>query len=118
MANFHRFHIERQGDGPDYYPLTTQEVIELLSTAIALNDHASSHPQEATQGIASIQIRLGQGIPGMTVPYELDGPVAEKHNTLDETYVNWIQDPMTLFLKEQPLTEDSEIVVKLMELMR
>lgn len=113
-----RYHIERQGKGPDYYPLTTQEVIELLETARALKDHAGIYSREATQGIASIQIRLGQGIPGMIVPYEMHGPVAEKHNALDEAYVQWIQDPDTLFFKEQPLTESSDIVVTLTNLMK
>src|SRR5438094_5567038 len=97
MANFRRFHMERRGDGPDYYPLTTQEVIELLETAIALKDQ---NQQYAVNEIASIQVRLGQGIPGQTVPHELDGPVAEKLNALDSAFVDWIQDPDTLFFKE------------------
>ena len=54
----------------------------------------------------------------MVTPYEIDGPVAEKHNALDRAFVDWIQDPMTLFLKAQPITEQSPIVARLLELMR
>lgn len=112
------YHIERTGDGPDYYPLTTQEVIELLETAIALKDHAAFDAQESSVGIHSIAVRLRQGIPGKTYPYEPDTPVGQKADLIDEVYIKWITDPMTLFLKEQPLTENSEIVVTLINLMK
>lgn len=102
----------------DHHPLTTQEVIDLLETARATKDHVDFNPREATQIIASIQVRLGQGIPGLTCPRPIDGEVSKKLNALDHAYVEWIQDPMTLFLKEQSITEYDEIVIKLMSLMK
>lgn len=102
----------------DHYPLTTQEVIDLLEVARITKDNSGFNPQEALQALSSIQIRLDQAIPGMTCPRPIDGPVAEKQRAFDEAYVEWIKDPMTLFLKEQPITEQDEIVVTLTNLMK
>lgn len=78
-----KYHIECQHgtlDEPisDYHPLSKADVKRLLSIASQSCDG---------QEIASIQVRLGQGIPGMQCPREIDGPVAEKLNQLDEYYV-------------------------------
>lgn len=114
-----QYHIKRADNGPDYHPLTAMEVIELLETAIALKDHRDFHPEKTGREIASIQMRLGQGIPGSYHPLELATPeVQQRTSELDELFVAWIQNPDTLFFKEQPLTERGEIVVQLMELMR
>ena len=128
MTTYHHYHIEclhDQGLAPrdetvaDYHPLSTQEVIELLQAAIGLKDHADRSPHGATQGIASIQVRLTQGIPGMTCPRPYDDSVVcEKMNALDSAYVDWIQDPDTLFFKDAPMTEDTDIVVTLTRLMQ
>lgn len=99
----------------DYYPLSTPEIINLLETARATLDHINFNPREAKKTIASIQIRLGQGVPGSMCPTQLDTP---KQNAIDEAYVSWLKDPMTLFLKEQPITERDPIVAKLVELMK
>jgi hypothetical protein len=118
-----QYHIpcnhQHSDDVADHYPLTTQEVIDMLETARATKDHIDFNPREATQTIASIQVRLAQGIPGLTCPRQIDGPVAEKKmNALDNAYVDWIQNPDTLFFKEVPLTESTDIVVTLTNLMK
>jgi hypothetical protein len=102
---------------PDHHPLLVAEVIDLLQTAIAIKDHAAFNPY-AVNEIASIQVRLVQGIPGMECPRPIDGPVAERLNALEEAYVDWIQDPDTLFFKETPLHEESDIVVTLARLLQ
>jgi hypothetical protein len=117
-----QYHIpcnhQHTGDVADHYPLTTQEVIDLLETARATKDHIYFNPMEGTRTIASIQVRLAQGIPGLTCPRQIDGPVAEKMNALDHAYVEWIQHPDTLFFKEVSLTETTDIVVTLTNLMK
>ena len=104
----------------DYHPLTTGEVIDLLETARAIKDHANIYPYASAE-ISSIQCRLAQAIPGSECPTPIEGPVADKMAALDEAYITWIKDPMTLFLKESPegqLTESSPIVVTLTNLMK
>lgn len=66
----------------DYYPLTKQEIAELLQYA-----------QEAWQcgdirTLASIQCRLDQGIAGQQCPKPDEGPVAKATNDLDELFVS------------------------------
>lgn len=78
-----KYHIECQHGTlekpiPDYYPLSKRDVKHLLTIASESRDG---------QEIASIQVRLGQGIPGMQCPREIDGPVAEKLNQLDKYFV-------------------------------
>lgn len=113
-----QYHVERIGDGSDYYPLTTQEVIELLETARALKVHQSFNPDEANADLGSIQMRLEQGIPGSWYPARNGDPATEKLTELDRVFVTWTQDPDTLFFKETPLTESSDIVVNLIALMQ
>lgn len=117
-----RYHIQcnhqHTGDVVDYHPLTTQEVIDLLETARATAVHIDSNPDKATQTIASIQIRLGQGIPGATCPAQIDGPVAEKQNALDHAYVGWLENPITLAQSHRPITKYDQIVVTLTDLMK
>jgi hypothetical protein len=115
--------LHEQGQAPysetvsDHYPLSVAEIIDLLQTAIAIKDHIEFN-QYAVNEIASIQVRLAQGIPGMECPRPIDGDVAERLNALDQAYVDWIQDPDTLFFKETPLHEESDIVVTLTQLMQ
>jgi hypothetical protein len=102
----------------DYSPLTTQEVISLLETAIGLMDHASFDTQRSMGDIMSIQVRLIQAISGMQCPRPIHGPVAERMDALDHAFVAWIKNPDTLFFKEVSLTEDTDIVVTLTSLMQ
>lgn len=64
----------------DYHPLTKDEIAELLRTAQASQGDATL--------LAQIQIRLSQGIRGMTSPHPTDGPVKERNSRLNELYVN------------------------------
>lgn len=113
-----QYHIERVGNGPDYYPLTTQEVIELLDSARGLKDLQCLNPDKVKAEIGSIQMRLEQGIPGSWYPAQKGDPATERLAKLDRVFVTWIQDPDTLFFKETPLAERSDIVVKLIALMQ
>lgn len=64
----------------DYHPLTRTEfnrLIELVSQ------------EKGALTLASIQVRLGQAIRGSVCPHEIDGPVAEKHATLDQAFVDF-----------------------------
>lgn len=117
----HTYHIQcdyPHEDGiPDYYPLTVSEVIDLLTTAREIWSNHESRPNDAVQEASSIQKRLGQGIPGMVCPHEIDGPVADRHAALDQAYINWLEDPDTLFFKDTPIAVNDAIVVTLMSLM-
>lgn len=67
---------------PDYYPLTKQEIAEMLQQA-----------QEAWQckdnrTLFSIHCRLEQGIVGQECPKPDEGPVAEATSDLDELFVS------------------------------
>lgn len=118
MAHFRKFHMscrhETKGistnQSLEYYPLTVSEIIGLLEEAAAIKIHNDPY---AVNEISSIQVRLDQAIPGQVCPRELDGPVAEKTSELDQMYVDWIQN---ITGSEPDLTGQSEIVVKLMEL--
>jgi hypothetical protein len=61
----------------DYYPLSRDEVVTLL--------------EEAKSGgriVSEVQVRLNQGIKGMTCPRPIVGDVAERSNKLDQFYVD------------------------------
>lgn len=109
-----------QEEHPNSYPLTKGELIDLLDTALAWQDHAGPDREsqtERTMALARIQGRLVQAIPGMICPYPLDGELAETKNAVDRAYVDWIYHPQTLFLKEFVNLEDAEITQTLMQLL-
>lgn len=67
------------------------ETGEVRDTEIQVNDH---HPLLSIalqctdfQVVASIQCRLGQGIPGMVCPQDTEGPVARANALMDEAFV-------------------------------
>ena len=106
-----------QGDSPDHYPLTVSEICAMLEAARFAKKWIKSNPEEGTQQIANIQVRLGQGIPGMICPRPIDGEVADRLHDLDSAYVAWIQDPQTMFLKDRDIKPTDEIVARLCGLM-
>ncbi len=56
---------------PDYHPLTRDQVKELV-TLLFQRDRIQLDPgQPLYQALSQIQVRLGQGIPGLVCPYEL-----------------------------------------------
>jgi hypothetical protein len=117
MANFRKFHIEclhgtSSQPVADHYPLDAQEVIGLLDEAIAIKDSKGPY---AVNEIASIQVRLGQAIPGLECPREIDGPIAAKLSSLDQTFVDWIENIPAH--DRSGLDEDSQIVRELLALM-
>lgn len=56
--------ISVQHNISDYWPLTREEVLELLQQATFLR-----HERKASYSLSSIQLRLRQGIPGIQCPY-------------------------------------------------
>jgi hypothetical protein len=64
-------------EAPNHYPLTKEEIAELLKEA-----QTSKNPLTS-----QIQIRLCQGIPGYVCPKAIDGPVSDKENEISELYV-------------------------------
>lgn len=75
-------HEPGQGSGEltvlrDYYPLSRDEIKKLL-------DMAASDPESASE----IQVRLVQGIKGMTCPRPVTGPVAQKMGKLERIFVD------------------------------
>lgn len=66
---------------PDYRPLTKSDIADLLVQAQQIS-------QSYTQGIATIQCRLSQGIVGMECPNPDEGPVAERQNQLDRLFLD------------------------------
>ena len=93
-----------------YHSLSIEEVIDLLEKAI---DHKVC---ENGSAVASIQVRLGQGIPGIEYPVQIEGPIARKRAELDKKFTAWIRDPALAL--SRPITERDPIVVTLMELMQ
>lgn len=87
------FHIEHnpdhEGTVNDHYSLTTGEISDLLYAARDAKHHVDA--QICSQNVASVQIRLGQGIAGMGCPRQIDGPVSDRQNALDSFYVRWVQ---------------------------
>ena len=63
----------------DYYPLTKEEISELLTTAANNKGDVSL--------ISGVQVRLNQGIVGITCPRPITGKVAEKLNELDKIFI-------------------------------
>ena len=77
MEEYKRYHVGNAHDGdyermranvPDYYPLTPEEISGLLSRAQLASDQRE---------IASIELRLCQGIWGHTSGIPLHGPLAD-----------------------------------------
>lgn len=82
----------------DYHPLTKEEISKLLTTA-------SNNLHDITI-ISEIQVRLDQGIVGITCPRPITGKVAEKLNELD-----------SIFIKEYERKVTPDIVEKLYKVM-
>jgi hypothetical protein len=68
-----------------YQPLTIEEIENLLHEAAY---HKENHDG---QKVARIQVRLNNGIRGMESPRQIDGPVAEKLNQVDEKFVHFLK---------------------------
>lgn len=65
----------------DYHPLTWMEVAKLLITA------AKSGYREDYVTVSIIQVRLTQGIVGMTCPRPIKGEIARKEYQLNTLYM-------------------------------
>lgn len=63
----------------DYYPLTKTEISKLLATA--------ANNQGNLSLISEVQVRLNQGITGITCPRPITGKVANKLKELDNIFV-------------------------------
>lgn len=90
---------EARVDG--YYPLTREEIAELLTAA-----SKSTDPIEG----ASIQVRLVQGIKGMKYPRQIDGPVAERENEMSELYVRLLQTNRQAMLRASTVEQFYQIL--------
>ena len=64
---------------PNHHPVSKEDVAELLR--LAAQESAKNKRQ-----VAKIQLRLGQGIPGMICPRPSEGPVAQKLQELGATF--------------------------------
>lgn len=69
----------------DYYPLSKEEVGQLLTMAA-----------QSPRLINEIQIRLCQAVPGATCPYLIEGRNAERTAKLERLYVDGLNDLDTL----------------------
>jgi len=63
----------------DYHPLNKREIANLLDTA-------AKHRGNVT-AVSEVQVRLNQGIAGMTCPRPVTGKVADKLNELDNLFM-------------------------------
>ena len=68
----------------DHRPLTRQKVSEILDEAIRNRRDASK-----------CQVRLTTGIPGMTCPRPIEGPVAKASTALDVAFVKFVKGEIT-----------------------
>lgn len=74
---------------PDWYPLHTSEIAALLEAA---RDAWHQPDRRAgTETVVSIQVRLLQGIPGMTCPRMIEGPISDLMDILEDFFVRWIK---------------------------
>jgi|SRR5687767_6305358 len=97
-----QYHIDHPRGGTsehplsDHHPLTRGEIKDLLHEAVGLKAFMNSANQNnqsiCSQRIASIQVRLGQGIVGNTSPdpYEEGTSLSRAQLAIDEMYVNQI----------------------------
>ncbi len=90
-------------------PLTREEIADLLY--MAREAVKQSDRKIAGQTASSIQCRLIQGIVGIRCPHEIDGPVAQRQNTLDRLYMNYLSD-------ELGVLTDAEIVENFYQIMQ
>lgn len=74
-----------------YKPLTADEIIDLL------REGKDAARRGDTQLCVQCRIRLENGIPGMTDPRPLEGPVAEKQDEMDKLYEEWVQSDASIF---------------------
>jgi hypothetical protein len=63
----------------DYYPLTKEEISKLLTTA--------ANNKGNVKLVSEVQVRLDQGIVGITCPRQITGKVAEKLKELDNIFI-------------------------------
>jgi len=108
---------DAQEEVADYHPLSVQELVVLLQEAVTLKASREGNPY-ATNELSSIQKRLRQAIPGMVCPYPCFGPLAERLHNVNRVYIGWIDDPDTLFFRDVPLHEESDIVVTFTRLLQ
>lgn len=65
---------------PNHHPLTRDEIVELL-------DFARDHKEDVV-AVSKAQVRLIQGIPGVTCPSSTDDEVARKKAKLNQIFVD------------------------------
>ena len=82
----------------DYYPLNKREIANLLEMAAKNRDDAIT--------VSEVQVRLDQGIAGITCPRPIKGKIAERLNELD-----------SLFVKEYEKGSSPDIVDRLHRIM-
>lgn len=70
-------------DLPNYHPLSREEIVRLL-------DFARGHMEDGI-AIAAVEVRLCQGIPGMTCPRPMRDAVAEKSVELNRVFMDWYE---------------------------
>lgn len=68
---------------PDYHPLQFSDVVAILEEASALPGD-----KNFASRASALQIRLNQGIPGITCPRAITGRAADAQAALDDFYVN------------------------------
>jgi hypothetical protein len=101
----------------DFHPLSVQELVTLLQEAVTIWAKKEDNPY-AVGEISYIQARLRQAISGMVCPYPCFGPLAERLHEVNRAFCAWIDNPDTLFFKETPLHEESDIVVTMARLLQ
>jgi hypothetical protein len=100
----------------NHFPLTTQEVVELLEIARRLN-RCIDENLEARFELNSVHSRLQQGLPGNELPNPTtEHPVTRKIAALDRVFVEWVRCQQDETPEE--LDEASPIVVTLTSLMQ
>jgi hypothetical protein len=70
----------------DYHPLGIMQIRRLVARAKAETRRVSPNGSV----LASLQVRLTQGIPGMQCPRPIDGAVATRSSALDSLFVKSI----------------------------
>lgn len=84
----HHFPCQHEGGTGEHHPLTPEEVRALLETAAASDDWRERN---------NIQIRLTQGVRGITCPHPAEGDVARRMSAVGRLYVETVEaDPALL----------------------
>lgn len=68
---------------PYYHPLTLEELRELVTLFITRKGLDMTYYKHEVQAASSVQVRICQAVPGLVCPYQIEGPIAVRHERVN-----------------------------------